>query len=333
MNKIRLFTQLEETDRVKIEVLLQQGLSYSKIALILDRSVSTISREVRRNQSVRGKRPVYYSARIATKKALLRHRIKPKHNHFNDSMKCQIAEWLLKEKLSPELISIKGRQQRIDFVSHEWIYQWIWSMKFSLVRENKKWQGLYKHLKHGKRRRKRGNHHCKRGNILDRVWIDQRSSIVDGRGRYGDLEADLVLGKNRKPGLLVVLDRKSRKTWIRKLKNKQTRHVINQIKDICRKSEHPIKTITLDNDQAFAEHYKIKQDLAIDTYFTHPYTSQEKGSVENRIGIIRMFFNKKTDFTSITKDEIKSVQNKINNRPMRMFNYKTPNEVFLQSLH
>jgi len=201
----RKFKQITQEERIRIEVLLQQGSSYSKIACLLKRSVSTISREIRRNSSVAGKRPVYYCARI-------------------------------------------------------------------------------------------------------------------------------ILGKNRQPGLLVVLDRKSRKTWLRKLKTKEAGYVIDKIKDVCSKITHRIKTITLDNDQSFAQHYRLNKESGIKTYFTHPYSSQEKGSVENRIGIIRMFFGKKTDFTKVSRAKVKTVENIINNRALKLFNYKTPNELYEKKL-
>jgi IS30 family transposase len=89
------------------------------------------------------------------------------------------------------------------------------------------------------------------------------------------------------------------------------------------------KTMTFDNDQAFSQHEKIAEALNIKTYFTRPYTSQDKGTIENRNGVIRMFFPKKTDFNLIDKKEIKRVEREINNRPVRKFGYLTPNEVFL----
>jgi transposase, IS30 family len=327
MTKGKKFAQLQESERIKIEVLLQQGFSYSRIAASLGRSVSTISREVVRNQSRRGKRPVYYSSRIAQAKTRDRHYHKRKRVYFDESMKARIAHWLINDRLSPELISVLGRRECKDFVSYEWIYQWIWRMKRSLVSTDQSWRRLYKYLKHAKRRQKRGNQRMRRGNIIDRVWIDQRPVIITKRCRTGDLEADLVLGKGRKAGLLVAIDRKSRKTWIRKLANKEAGYIVKQLNRIC-DSVGDVKTITFDNDQAFAQHYRLKE-RNIDTFFTHPYSSQEKGSVENRIGLIRMFFPKKTDFSSISDREISKVQQLLNNRPMRMFNYKSPNEIHI----
>ena len=87
--------------------------------------------------------------------------------------------------------------------------------------------------------------------------------------------------------------------------------------------------MTFDNDQAFGLHQQIAEELNIETFFTRPYTSQDKGSIENRNGVIRRFYPKKTDFTQVTASDVKKVERMINNRPVRKFNYKTPNEVHL----
>ena len=86
-------------------------------------------------------------------------------------------------------------------------------------------------------------------------------------------------------------------------------------------------TLTFDNDKAFTDHQEIGKELDVDTYFTRPYTSQGKGTVENRIGVIRRFFPKKTDLTFITHQQVREVEQKLNNRPVRKFNYQTPNQV------
>ena len=195
-----------------------------------------------------------------------------------------------------------------------------------MAAKDKKYQKLYQLLRHAHRRRKRGRKRNMRGNILHRKWIDQRPKIAAGRKRSGDLEADIVLGKNHQPGLLVALDRKSRKTWIRKLPTKDAAYVMEMLTDICSENGN-VKTVTLDNDRSFTLHYRLHH-LGVKTFFTHPYSSQEKGSVENRIGIIRMFFPKKTDFTKVTEKQIEEVQNIINQRPLRMFNYKSPNQIY-----
>ena len=88
-----------------------------------------------------------------------------------------------------------------------------------------------------------------------------------------------------------------------------------------------IKTITFDNGKEFAYHSKIGKDVNAKTYFTRPYTSQDKGTVENRIGVIRRFFPKKTDLREVSVKRIKEVEKLLNYRPIRKFNYNDPIEV------
>lgn len=319
MSKGRIFSQLREEERITIEVLLNQGLSCTSISRVLNRSVSTISREIKRNG------PKVYRAAKAQYFTGLRHRQKRKHSVFDKSMKRFIVIQLRKKKWSPEMIADAGKRWRIDFISTEWIYQWIWKMKFSQAKDDRQFSHLYEYLRHAFRKRKRSRKRHNRGNILHRKWIDERPAPASQRKREGDLEADIMLGKDRKPGLLVALDRKTRMTWLRKLSTKDSCYVIGKLKGICRQIRK-VKTITLDNDQSFAEHYKLNK-MEIQTFFTHPYSSQEKGSVENRIGLIRMFFPKQTVFSEITYQKVQQVQKIINNRPMRMFNYKSPKEI------
>jgi IS30 family transposase len=327
MPKVKAFAQLTKEERAQIEVLLHQGLSYTRIASLVNRSVSTISREVRRNQSgPRGNRPACYFAYLADRKAQLRHSSKCKRRYFDDAMKSLIVHWLTTERLSPELITDKERKRNEKFVSHEWIYQWIWKMKKSNYREHASYKKLYRYLRNARRRRRRGRKRNMRGNILQRIWIDQRPKKANKRKETGHMEADIILGKDRQPGALIALDRKSRKCWLRKLRNKDADYVTSLLEEICVQAH--CKTLTLDNDQSFAKHYKLHV-LGVETFFTHPYSSQEKGSVENRIGIIRMFFPKKTNFREVTEQQVEEVEKIINRRPLRMFKYKSPNEIHI----
>ena len=117
---------------------------------------------------------------------------------------------------------------------------------------------MFKLLRHASRRRKRGRKRNMRGNIIGRRWIEHRPKLANNRKRQGDLEADIILGKDRKPGLLVALDRRTRKTWIRKLKIKDSGYVMKKLAGICSEIGN-VKTLTFDNDQSFAEHYRLNE--------------------------------------------------------------------------
>ncbi len=318
------YKQLTLEDRHYIQCRLREQDSIRSIARSLNRSPSTISREIIRN--CRASTPGYNS-RFAQQRTKHRHRYKHKHRRFQKHYIPFIKAKLVDDRWSPELIAVQGKQEMKGFISHEAIYQWIWKMKFSQSKTHRKYRKLYTYLKHGRRKNKRGNTRNSRGNIPGRQWIDQRPLVANQRGRFGDMEADLVLSKGRKAGVLILLDRRSRFCYIRKLKNKTAAHISKHIKDCLGKQKDLIHTITFDNDYAFADHMRIAKQLKVQTYFTHPYTSQEKGSVENRIGQLRRFFPKGTDFDKVTHQQVKAVENKLNKRPMRMFEYLTPAQV------
>jgi transposase, IS30 family len=326
------YKQLGQEQRYVIDRLLRQGKSQKEIADALGYHKSTISRELERNTPKRGRGAKEYNPDRAQVKAQRRHQEKNKHITFTDEMRRQIVKQLAIEKLSPELITHSGRKGNPDFVSHETIYQWIWAMKHSHKQQDQQYQLLYKDLRHGRRRRKRGNYHDNRGCIANRVSIEKRPLIVEKRKRIGDVEVDLMLGKNHQPGLLVITDRASLKSSLVKISTKAAKPIAKSIIRKMKPCEQWLKTITYDNDLAFAWHEMVNEELKTRSFFTHPYTSQEKGTVENRIGVLRRFFPKKTDFTLVTAKQVSQVEKMINERPVRKFNYQTPNAVFLQKL-
>ena len=142
-----------------------------------------------------------------------------------------------------------------------------------------------------------------------------------------DLEADLMMGKDHRLALLILTDRTTLITMIDKLQGKTSLEVTQKIiKRLSRFNSSYIKTITFDNEKEFAGYTEIAKIFNLKTYFTTPCTSQEKGTVENRIGVIRRFFPKKTDLRNITNERIKQVELSINNRLVRKFNYLSPIE-------
>ena len=326
------YKQLSQEQRYVIGRLLKAGKTKQEIATAVGFHKSTIGRELMRNTPKRGRGAKVYKPDKAQQKTEIRHKAKPKSFSFTADMRKQIVKWLTVEKLSPELITAKGRQEYGNFVSHETIYKWIWQTKHSHRKEHRPYQQLHQELKHGRRHRKRGNYHENRGCIPDRISIEKRPALVEKRKRIGDVEVDLVLGMDHQPGLLVITDRASLKTSLTKIDTKAS---VQIAKDIIRKMKPCkswIKTMTYDNDMAFTKHQTINEVLGTKSFFTHPYTSQDKGTVENRIGVIRRFFPKKTDFTKVTDKQVRQVEKMINERPVRKFNYQTPNAVFLQKL-
>ncbi len=326
------YTQLGLEQRYQIEAYIKAGKNQKFIAEALGVHPSTVSRELNRNIAKGGKTCGLYVARNAQRKTDLRHHQKTKHVIFNESMKVLILKKLSIDKWSPELISIRGHLSGQCPISIEWIYQWIWKCKKGNKTADRPYKFLYRYLKHGRRRQKRGKIKKDRGTIPDRISIEHRPKIVKYRQRLGDIEVDLMLGTRHQGAILVMTDRASLDTQLIKLKTKNSDEVTQAIIKRLSRLNYKPKTLTFDNDKAFINHCQFREALGVKTYFTRPYTSQDKGTVENRIGVLRRFFPKKTDLRFINQAEITKVETKLNNRPVRKFNYLTPKQVLQRKI-
>lgn len=326
------YKQLSLVQRYQIQAFLKAGMSQKRIAQEIGVHPSTVSRELNRNIAKRGGLAGEYVAQNAQRRTEQRHHQKPKLVKFTKPMKEQAVKWLTHEKWSPEIISVEGHRTGKCPVSIEWLYHWIWKSKHSNKRSDKSFKQIYQLLKHGKRRRKRGARKDSRGIIHHRVPMEKRPKIVQKRVRPGDIEVDFMMGKNHKGALLVMTDRATLHTSLHKLQNRNSRVVSKAIVKKLGQAGYPMHTITFDNDKGFADHMDVAKKLNVKTYFTRPYTSQDKGTVENRIGQLRRFFPKKTDLSIVTNEQVKGVERLLNDRPVRKFNYKTPNQVLLEKI-
>ena len=174
----------------------------------------------------------------------------------------------------------------------------------------------------------------KKQTIPDRISIHQRPSVVERKGRFGDWESDLMEGnRNSTQVLSVQKELRSQHVFLRKLKDKSADETR---KDINRKLKPPPKslrrTMTFDNGRENTQHMKLTKSLGIKTFFCDPYSSWQKGSVENIIGLIRQYIPKGTDLSTVSDEYIQELQNKLNNRPRKCLGYKTPHQVLSKHL-
>lgn len=312
------YRRLTQEERYQIKALLEADCKQEEIAIILERDKSTISREITRNTGQKGYRP-----KQAHEKALERQKSKPKHR-ISDKARDHTSE-LIRRKWSPEQISGWLSTEHDISLSHEWIYQYV-------LQDKKQGGDLYTHLRCQRKRKKRygSNRAEKRGQIKDRVSIDERPAEVDERGRIGDWEADTVIGKHQgsKPVLVTLTERKSRLSLIIKAMNKTAAEVSSKLIEIMKPLKENVITMAYDNGKEFAMHKAITKALDVDAYFAHPYHSWERGLNENTNGLIRQYFPKQTDFSEVTDEEIEVVMNALNNRPRKCLGWKTPNQVF-----
>ena len=275
---------------------------------------STISRELNRNKGLRGYRPKQ-AQRFTQLRRVSKANKRISVNTWNFVTKLLVEDW------SPEQISTWLKIEKNIYVSHERIYQY--------VLQNKSHGGqLYTHLRCKKKRRKRYGKYDRRGQLLNRVSIENRPAIVDSKGRYGDWEVDTIIGKSHQQAIVSLTERKSRLSLIRKVERKTADLVGKAVIDLLNPISQLVHTITADNGKEFAKHESISKQLQTDFFFAHPYSSWERGLNENTNGLIRQYFTKKQNFTTITDDQILLAMEKINNRPRKCLGFKTPNQVF-----
>ena len=163
--------------------------------------------------------------------------------------------------------------------------------------------------------------------------IDGRPPCVESRSRIGDWEGDTIVGKSHQGVLISLLDRKSRYTLLghSSTKAKAKAPVAAEILRYFKRHEAKCLTITYDNGREFSDHEHMARELAADIYFADPYSSWERGTNEKTNGLIGQFFPKKMSLLQVNRKALQSTMDKLNHRPRKSLNYRTPHEVFCNS--
>ena len=234
----------------------------------------------------------------------------------------QAVHAYLRLYLSPEQVCGRLALEGACSISHESIYQHIY-------RDKAQGGDLASYLRCQKVRRKRyasGNE--RRGQLKDRVCIEQRPAIVEARQRIGDWEGDTVVGRGHTGVLVTLVERCTRYTLVRHLPNREAAPVSAAILAMLRPHKAQCLTLTFDNGKEFADHVFFGNCLEADVFFAHPYHSWERGTNENTNGLLRQFFPKAMSFTSLTGIDVDDAAYKLNHRPRKCLGYRTPHEVF-----
>jgi len=307
-----------QEQRYTISVLKTEGFSQKAISERINKDKSVVSRELKRNSDLRNNE---YKADLAQQKYEKRKSEIPKKIYFTTSIKEVVLKYV-SINYSPEQIVGFCKLHKIPMVSIERIYQFIWA--------DKKIGGkLHENLRNkGKKYRKRGNSKDKRGVIVGRIDIDQRPKIVEERKRFGDLEADTIVGKDHQGGLLTVNDRMTGLVKVRKLTTREAQEIEIKMVDSLQVWKPYTHTLTSDNGKEFGNHKAISEALNIDFFFAKPHHPWERGSNENCNRLLRQFFPKGTDFSTVTEDDIQKAEDLINNRPRKRHGFLSPNQVF-----
>lgn len=310
------YTQLTQEERYQIYILKNAGKTQTEIAGLLGRDKATISRELRRNQGLKGYRPKQAHQLALRRRAKTHPRISP------ENWRCVSA--LIRKAWSPEQVADRLKQEQGVSISHERIYQYIYA--------DKRLGGdLHNHLRCQKARRMRYGAYDRRGIIPNQVSIEARPAIVASRRRLGDWEGDTVIGKGHRGALVTLVERKSRYTVIQAVPRKTAEAVRAAVRQGLAPYRDEVHTITYDNGREFTDHEGMARDLDARIYFAHPYASWERGLNENTNGLIRQFFPKHRNLTTVTDAEVQEVMSKLNHRPRKSLGFRTPHEVFFNT--
>ena len=315
------YTHLSIEERCCLRKYYNEGNSLRKIAELMGRNVSTISREIMRNKTYMNCKPAYYP-HTAQKKCNLR-KSYCNRGMFWDETTLEYINEKLRSTWSPEQISRTPCEIRMP--SFKTIYRWIYQGYLA--------NGNAKVLR---RKGKSMNGKETRGKLLNKgKSIRKRDKSVYKRKEFGHWEIDTVvsgLGKS-KACFVTLAERKTRYYIAIKVENRTAQVVKNAtIKALQGYPEGAVKTITTDNGSEFAKWQEIEDELKTNVYFADPYCAWQKGTNENLNGLLREFYPKGRNLARVSAKTLAQNVAKINNRPKKMLNYKTPADLFEQEL-
>lgn len=309
MNKYK--GDLTRVERLEISILLQKGYSKRAIARELVRSPNTISYEIKHNSTNNTYKPIQAHAKA-------RHRKKYRKLQYSKIERSpQLKEYVvsqLKESWNPDEISgYLKRTKKQPYVSKTAIYDWL-----RTSRGERYCVYLYSKRKYVKKRKEK----MVRVMIPNRVGIEGRFKGATNRTRYGHHESDTIVGKKGTPGgLKVVQERKSRLVDAQKVQSMRPKEHVKVEKKMLQNKK--VLSVTYDNGIENKEHAQ----LGVSTYFCNPYSSWEKGGVENANKMLRRYFPKGTDFRTVTQKQVDEAVRFINNKPRKIHGYRSSLEI------
>ncbi|MFC3909913.1 IS30 family transposase [Legionella dresdenensis] len=314
------YKQLSLEERCRISILQREGYSLRKIASIMDRSASTLSRELKRNSTKTKGYDVSY-AQIQTKARRWKGHKLERQPELRAAVLDRLAMGWSPQQVANRLAQEQGCAQ----ISYESIYRFIYQQ----IKRTKDYKWRH-YLPSGRstRRSKMKRKHSSVSFIKHRVSIHKRPKSIEQRKQIGHWEVDLMQFSKKKGAILVVQERLSRILFLSKIPTKEAAPIAeNLIALFTQLPNNLVKTVTFDNGTEFAEHHRLTEHN-IKTYFCDPYSPWQKGGVENAIGRVRRFLPRKTNLEDINEAELLQIESLYNLTPRKCLGYKTPAEFF-----
>ncbi|PYF43103.1 IS30 family transposase [Metamycoplasma alkalescens] len=325
------YKHLSYDERVIIETLFEQGGTISHIARVLNRSKSTISREIKRNTNYNG----IYSHKYSQYKYIARRN----HKHFFKFTINNVYDEftkIFKRKYDKRYYGIKATHhyiisnKNIKCPSLRTVFNWIKTNKWE-IKKRDRLRTSYK--KGGKRTSSVYERLLQGVEYVFPIWT--RDKTIDLREEFGHWEADLIIGKRATgyDNILTLTERKSRFGVAIKVKSKNPMTINATLKNLIKNNNLYVKTITIDNGIEFEKIGILAKWLNIKIYRAEPYSSFQRGSNENWNGLIRRQFKKSFDFNAITNEELQAIVLKVNNMPREIFGWKSSEEIYFNNLY
>jgi len=335
------YSHLNSSERAVIQVGLEQGCSLRSIARSLDRSASTISRELSRNNwenpayrvGRRGRRPIaggyrasaanHRACTLATK-ARKQRKLVPGNALWGDVVD------LLRSGASPEQASGILKRMHPDDISHQISHETIYTAIYAMPRGELRKEIVDLLRQSRKQRRPRSRGEDRRGSIPNMVSIHDRPPEVDERLVPGHWEGDLIKGARNASAVGTLVERKTLFVTLAKVDGSSAEaaekgfsFVLNRIDAQRRLS------MTYDQGKEMARHEKLAQKTGINVYFADPRSPWQRGINENTNGLLRQYLPKGTDLSVYSQEELDQIAMKLNTRPRKSLGYRCPAELFL----
>ena len=319
---MRSYRHLSEDERDQIGIWRAAGRSVGAIARALGRAKATISRELQRNALPSGG----YSPLHAAGAYQLRRRreaILEREAALRGFVRDRLAEGWTPEQISGWLKA--GNEPRLRAIGCETIYAFIY-------RAAQKAETLWRYLTRRHKRRRPRRAELSRDTIKDRASIHDRPKTVETRGEAGHWEGDLIICKRLRP-VLVLHERKSRVTLAARLMGKTAAETISAMLTVFGRIDPRLrKSITFDNDTAFAQHGLLRTMRDMATWFCDAYASWQKGGIENANGRLRRWLPRHLDIDRMSEEEIQEIVLSANLTPRKCLGFKTPFQALLAEL-
>jgi IS30 family transposase len=313
-------------ERQKIELFIRCHLSLRAIGRLLHRDHSDIVRELKRNICPDG---IYRSLKAQEYAEQRKKKRKKRKLEDDEDLKQFVVEQLINHQLSPEQISgiLKNDTEprmKNKGISHETIYEFIYEGQGRFL-------GLYQYLrrKHKKRQRRYARKHQSNQPISFITPLCFRPQEINEKKTFGDWESDSTVCENKgKEAISVQYERSIQLARLTKVCDRSSEATEGALRDLIETSF--VSSITFDRGSEGASHWKLRLDYGIDTYHCDPYSSWQKGGVENLNGLIRQYIPRGTDLSTISHHDLYVIQEKLNNRPRKSLGYKSPNQCYAE---